>query len=160
MKRYLLFLLLLSGLMNAFAQELGTVKGKVTLKSGIPLEAVNVGLSGTTYGASTQADGQFVIQNVQPGEYTIAASFLGYEMSERDLYVKPGETVEISLIMTESSTQLQEVEITGRKEISYQNEVSFVASKTATALKDIPQAVSYVTKEVMQEQQVFRTSEI
>lgn len=160
MKEYLLFVLLLTVFNKTIAQDVGTVKGKVTLKSGVPLEAVNVGLSGTTYGTSTQADGQFVIENVKPGEYTIVASFLGYEMSQRDLYVNPGETVNISLIMKESSTQLQEVEITGRKEVSYQNDVSFIASKTATALKDIPQAVSYVTKEVMQEQQAFRTSEI
>lgn len=50
--------------------------------------------------------------------------------------------------MKAGSVELQEVEIIGRKETTYQNEVSFVASKTATALRDVPQAVSYVTKEV------------
>lgn len=142
------------------AQEFGTIKGKVTLKSGISLEAVSVGLLGTTYRASKKADGQFVIEKVKAGEYIIVSSFLGYETERREVYVKPGETVQMSLIMKESSTQLQEVEITGRKEISYQNDISFVASKTATPLKEVPQAASYVTKEIIQDQKTFRTSEI
>jgi iron complex outermembrane receptor protein len=160
MKKYLLLLLLLLVFDEITAQEPGTIKGTITIKSGAPLEAVNVGLLSTPYGASTQADGQFVIENVKPGEYVIVASFLGYEREERNIYVKPGETVQISLVMQESATQLQEVEITGRKETSYQNELSFVASKTATSLKEVPQAVSYVTKEVIQDQQAFRTSEV
>ena len=142
------------------AQNPGKIEGKVTLPAGTALEAVSIGLSGTSHGASSRSDGQFVIPDVPPGTYTIVATSLGYTTVKREVYVNAGETVYLSLTMTESATQLQQVEITGRKETSYQNEVSFVASKTATPLKDIPQAVSYVTKEVMQEQQIFRTSEI
>lgn len=160
MKTGLLIPLLLIVFSASIAQNPGKIEGKVTLPSGAALEAVSIGLSGTTYGASTQSDGQFVIADVVPGEYTVVATFLGYTPARKQVYVNPGQSVYMSLIMSENATQLQQVEITGRKETSYQNEVSFVASKTATALKDIPQAVSYVTKEVMQEQQIFRTSEI
>ena len=160
MKTGLLVPLLLVVLSAVYAQNPGKIEGKVSLPSGAPLEAVSIGLEGTSYGTSSQPDGQFVIPDVEPGEYTIVASFLGFTPAKRQVYVNPGKTVYISLTLTESATQLQQVEITGRKETSYQNEVSFVASKTATALRDIPQAVSYVTKEIMQEQQIFRTSEI
>lgn len=160
MKRKLLLLLLLLNVYKIMAQEPGTIKGKVVLKSGNFLEAVNVGLSGTSYGTATNGEGDFVIENVKPGRYTIVASFLGHETEKKEIDVRSGENTVITLVMRESSTQLQEVEITGRKETSYQNEVSFVASKTATPLKEVPQAVSYVTKEVIQDQQAFRTSEI
>ncbi|HBK71163.1 MAG TPA: TonB-dependent siderophore receptor, partial [Flavobacteriaceae bacterium] len=59
-----------------------------------------------------------------------------------------------------SNTQLQEVEIVGRKAKTYKNEVSFTATKTATAIKDIPQAVSYVTKEIFADQQAYRVNDI
>lgn len=160
MLRNLLAALALLGFFAADAQDGATVTGTVTMPSGAPLTGVNVGLLGTTYGASTNQNGAFEIRNIKPGKYTLAASFIGFTTVEKELYANAGATISLSITLNEISTQLQEVEITGRKETTYQNEVSFIASKTATPLKDIPQAVSYVTKEVMQEQQSFRTSDV
>lgn len=160
MKKILLVSVLFMVATHGIAQQMAAIKGRITVTNGSPLAAVNVGLVGTTHGASTDGDGQFEISNVSPGEYTISASFLGFDKQEKKIYLDAGQTLFVNLVMQESSTQLQEVEITGRKETTYQNEVSFIASKTATPLKDIPQAVSYVTKEVMQEQQSFRTADV
>ncbi|MFN4145767.1 MAG: TonB-dependent receptor plug domain-containing protein, partial [Runella sp.] len=61
----------------------------------------------------------------------------------------------------EDSTQLlQTIEIVGRKETDYKNPVSFVGSKSATPLKDLPQSVSYVTKELMLDQAAFRLNDV
>ena len=61
----------------------------------------------------------------------------------------------------EDSTQaLQTVEIVGRKETTYTNSQTFVGSKSATLLKDLPQSVSYVTKELMLDQGAFRLNEV
>lgn len=59
-----------------------------------------------------------------------------------------------------SKEPLQTVEITGRKESGYKNTNSFIGSKTATALKDVPQAISYVTKELMQDQSAVRMGDV
>jgi iron complex outermembrane receptor protein len=45
--------------------------------------------------------------------------------------------------------------VVGRKETEYKNSVSFVGTKTATALKDVPQSISYVTKELILDQGLF-----
>jgi iron complex outermembrane receptor protein len=55
-----------------------------------------------------------------------------------------------------NTEQLQTVEITGRKEQGYKNTNSFIGTKTATPLKDVPQSISYVTKELMQDQAAVR----
>lgn len=55
---------------------------------------------------------------------------------------------------------LQTVEVTGRKENSYKNERSFSATKIEMAVKDVPQAISTVTKELMHDQQAFRMGDI
>ena len=61
----------------------------------------------------------------------------------------------------EDSTQLlQNVEITGRKETDYKNQATFIGSKSATLLKDLPQSVSYVTKELMLDQAAFRVNDV
>ncbi|WPP50094.1 TonB-dependent receptor [Catalinimonas niigatensis] len=145
----------------SYAQDNAVVRGKILdAQSGNPLEAVNVGLSNTAYGATTDAQGEFRISNVDPGNYKLVTTSVGYEKNAKEISLAAGQTLEVNFNLQTTSTQLQEVEIIGRKETSYQNEVSFVASKTATALKDVPQAVSYVTKEVIQDQQAFRTSEV
>ena len=44
------------------------------------------------------------------------------------------------------------MEIIGRRESSYKNTSSFSGTKTATAIRDIPQTINYVTKEVILDQ--------
>ncbi|WP_343306788.1 TonB-dependent siderophore receptor [Chitinophaga niabensis] len=60
----------------------------------------------------------------------------------------------------DTTRQLQTVEVTGRKDNSYKNERSFSATKIEMAVKDVPQAISTVTKELMQDQQAFRMGDI
>jgi len=62
--------------------------------------------------------------------------------------------------MVPSTEQLQTVEITGRKESGYKNTNSFIGSKTATPLREVPQAISYVTKELMQDQSAVRVGDV
>jgi iron complex outermembrane receptor protein len=59
-----------------------------------------------------------------------------------------------------NTEQLQTVEITGRKEQGYKNTNSFIGTKTATPLKDVPQSISYVTKELMQDQSAVRMGDV
>ena len=56
--------------------------------------------------------------------------------------------------------ELQSVEIIGRRAISYDNKISFVGTKNATLVKDVPQAISFVTKEVFADQQAYRVNDI
>ncbi len=141
-------------------QETGSLKGKVVDTSNEPLPGLNVGLLGTTLGSVTDADGEFSIQSIPAGEYQLSVSGIGYQGQKKKITITGGETLSLNFTLKESLTQLQEVEIIGRKETTYQNEVSFIATKTATLLNEVPQAVSYVTKEIIQDQQAYRTADI
>lgn len=48
--------------------------------------------------------------------------------------------------------EIKEVEIFGRKEDNYKNTNIFSGTKTETAIKDIPQSINYVTKELILDQ--------
>lgn len=57
-------------------------------------------------------------------------------------------------------TSLQKVKVVGRKKPSYKADISSAASKTAIPLKDLPQSVSTVTKELMVDKQAFRINDV
>ncbi|MDP8205054.1 MAG: TonB-dependent receptor [Candidatus Electryonea clarkiae] len=63
----------------AFAASTGKIFGTcVDAENQEALIGVNVILEGTSFGASTDLDGNFFILNVPPGDYTLKASMLSY----------------------------------------------------------------------------------
>lgn len=162
MKNKALLIIFLITSITTFGQTgKGTVAGKVNTSDGQAAEFVNIGLKGTTKGTTANAKGEYEIQNIEPGIYTLIISFIGLETKEKSIEVKSNETTMVpEIVLKENSQTLNEVVITANQMRSYKNDVSFVVSKSATALKDIPQSVSYVTKEVVQDRQAFRVNDI
>ncbi|WKN43013.1 TonB-dependent receptor [Tunicatimonas pelagia] len=160
-KFILMFLLLFLGAGALLAQtNLGTIQGTITDKDNNPIPGLNAALRGTTLGNVTDADGEFTIGEIPTGSYQLMISGVGYQTQRRSVNVTEGQTLQLDFTLQPSLTQLQEVEITGRKETTYQNEVSFIGSKTATPLQDVPQSVSYVTKELILDQAAFRVNDV
>lgn len=86
----------------------GTVSG-----DGEPLPFVNIYLQDTSIGASTDLDGHYQLQNLQPGKHLLVASAIGYRMFRRELTLKAGETHTLHITMEPSAEALQEMVITG-----------------------------------------------
>lgn len=94
-----------------FAQ--GTIEGTVTEgRTGEPMPGVNVIIQGTTIGASTNPDGEYAINNVEPGTYTLEATFIGFANSSQEITVG-NETVVVNFELRQSSINLNEVVVTG-----------------------------------------------
>ena len=143
------------------SDDVGRITGRVIdAATEEPLPGVNVGLRGTTLGAATSQDGRFTIDGVPPDTYVLQASFVGYATIERTVTVESGTTTTVNLTFAPADVELQGVEIVGRRARTYAGDYSFVATKSATPLKDVPQSVSVITKEVMDDQQTYRLDEV
>lgn len=95
------------------AVEAQTITGMVT-GNDIALEFANVGLMGTTMGASTNSKGYYQINNVPEGEYQLTVSILGYEAQTKKVTLsasKPNAVINFTL--RESAAALGEVVISG-----------------------------------------------
>ena len=140
--------------------QTATVSGTVVDAAGAaPMPGVNVGIEGTVFGAATDAGGSFTIENIPPGRYVIVASSVGYEPSRRTVQLSAGETATIRFTLRMTDVELQEVEVVGRRETTYDASYSFAATKTATPITDVPQSISVVTKEVIDDQQIYTLNE-
>jgi iron complex outermembrane receptor protein len=147
----------------ALAQDdaTGTVRGQVVdATDGEGLRGVNVGLRGTTLGAATGAEGRFVVDDVPAGDYVLQASFVGYRTVEREVTVRAGETTTVDLRFAPTDVEMQGVEVVGRRSRSYDADYSFVGTKSATPLGQVPQSISVVTKEVLDDQQTYRLDDV
>jgi hypothetical protein len=102
---------------SLIAQErTSAIRGKVIDKeSRYTLPGVNVVILGThpPIGASTDIDGNYRIDNLPPGRYSIQMTFLGYEMvTFNNLLLMVGKDLEVNGEMAEAITELKQVEIT------------------------------------------------
>lgn len=80
-------------------QTKGQIAGKITdAETKDPLPGVNVIVKGTYYGAATDLDGNFTIRSVNPGQYTIEVSMIGYKKTQNTgVIVRSGQTTNLSL---------------------------------------------------------------
>lgn len=93
-----------------FTQNIrGTIVDKV---SQMPLPGANLVVLNTDplLGATTDVDGNFRLQNIPIGTYTIRVSFMGYkEFFVQNLRVNSGKEVVLSIVLEEDITQMEEI---------------------------------------------------
>jgi len=110
-KLFTLSFLLLSLL--SFAQK-GVIKGRVfNATSNEPVPLANVVLKGTTTGTTTDFDGNFVLENLEPGFTVLIISSIGFEpKTSQDIMVTNAKTAFIEVALSENTQQLDAVVIT------------------------------------------------
>ncbi|MHB1108299.1 MAG: SusC/RagA family TonB-linked outer membrane protein, partial [Lutibacter sp.] len=90
-----------------FAQQ--AVKGKVTeAAGGTALPGVGVIIKGTTIGAATDFDGNYILEKVKPTD-VLVFSYVGFNTQS----VTVGNNTTINVVLTESAESLDEVVIIG-----------------------------------------------
>lgn len=107
----LLILLFTATLSNA-----ATINGYVIdATSAEPLPVASVVLKGTDIGASTNLDGYFIIDYIDPGVYTLVISYIGYHSSEKEIIVYDWISDPLYLEIEPASVALEDVEVIVKK---------------------------------------------
>ncbi|WP_259016531.1 TonB-dependent receptor [Emticicia fluvialis] len=137
----------------AWAQN-GTVKGRVITSDGKAAEFVNVILKGTNKGTLTDTLGNYQISQVKAGDYTAQVSFIGLKAETRKFSMKAGETVTLDFTMDINANQLQEVVVAANPS-KYVSDYPSISLRLKTPLLEIPQNIQVITKQLIQDQQIF-----
>ncbi|MBW3128440.1 TonB-dependent receptor [Hymenobacter profundi] len=111
----LLFFLLLNLSSLAALAQTGTVRGTVKdATTQEPLIGGTVHLEGTTFGGPTGVDGDFILEKVPVGEYTLVVTSVSYKPTTvQKVAVVADKTTVITTTLESDNKQLSEVVVTG-----------------------------------------------
>ncbi|TPN87377.1 TonB-dependent receptor [Aquimarina algicola] len=143
----------------SFAQA--QVKGTVVDSQNIPIIGATISLKSeaNTFGKLTDDSGQFEI-SAPTGNYSIEIRYLGFQSYKNTIEVSEDTAYDIGTVTLEDGPeQLQSVEVIGRARTDYNSDYSFSSTKIAIANKELPQAISTVTKELFQDKQAFQIAD-
>lgn len=126
--------LILAG-MSGYAYNLPQkeVSGNVQDQNGMPLPGVNVTVSGTNIGTTTDFDGNYTITVPDPGQ-TLIFSFLGFATQE----VEVGERSVINVSLAEDQQALDEVVVVGYGQQSREELIGSVSQISTEDIADRP----------------------
>ena len=141
---------------GAFAE----ISGQITDNNGNPISEATISVKGQKRAVRTKGNGYFTLSELPSGETTIVVHAIGYAAQQRTLKLTNKSYQGVDFVMQERSDALPTVDVMGRREQSYKNSVSFVGTKTATALKDVPQSIGYVTKELVLDQGAITVNDV
>ncbi len=105
-------LISLPGMM--FAQ--GSIEGRVSdVETGEGLAAANVIVVGTSFGAAADLNGNYVIENIPVGTYTVKVSYIGYEVASHEVTVNAGEAATVNFELQPQALVTEGVYVTANR---------------------------------------------
>ena len=133
----------------------GTITGVVRDQStGETMPGVNVVIEGTLRGASTGPEGEFTINSVAPGRYSLNFTFISYRpLKVDDVEVKTGSVTLVNAVMSDQAVELDDIVVVATKRTD--SEVSVMNS-----IRSSPVVVSGISSQLISRTQDKDASEV
>jgi len=136
---FLIMLVFLLTWTAVFAGTTGKIRGVVQDVNGEPLPGANVVLMGTTMGASTDLNGEFIILLVPPGTYSLQATMMGYKPQIMNaVNVEIDRTTTANFPMEEEVIEGETVVVEARRDLVRLDVSASETNIDAAEVKNIP----------------------
>ncbi len=144
--RFLLILLCIFfvATLQCFAQQEGTVFGKMIDADQHPIINVNIKILGNPGGTNTNTEGFFQLNVPSGNKITLLISHISYETDSLEIQLKPGERKEISKTLKKSRTELQSVEVKDKQRQT--NSFNRLDPKTVTFIPTLSSGIEDLIK--------------
>ncbi len=144
---FIIGFILLSLLIDSHGQTI--IEGRVyNKKNNQNLVGANIFLENTSFGASTDTSGKFIItvNGLETGHYTLHVNYMGFHDHERKLLIRQGDKLSLKLPLKESFLYMDQIVVTG--------------TKTERILKDSPVTTMVIKGEKISESGASDVSEL
>ncbi len=128
--------MLLSLTFSTFAENTTTsIKGTVTDRnSNEPIPYASVAVEGSSLGAVTNFEGEFVIDQVPVGHHHLIASCVGYKLDKKELNIEVGSNNDIEFKIVEDFIGLDQVVVTADRNTIQRKDAPVVVNSISTKL--------------------------
>lgn len=102
-------------------------------------------LEGTSYGTSTDLDGNYLIDNIASGDYTVQVSYIGADTYKSSISFSGGEQ-KLDVALQMSANAVEEITVTGQRESQRMQQQamqieSIDIEKVSTNIRDLTEAI-------------------
>jgi|FLOH01.1.fsa_nt_gi hypothetical protein len=117
----------------------GVIRGFIyEEETGEPAIFCNVILKGTSYGASTDVNGYYIISKIDPGYYNLSITYLGYDTISQNIKIVADGIISQNFFLNKSSVRLETVTISAERATARTETNTSVIKITPKDIKQIP----------------------
>jgi len=95
------------------AQMPGNIAGTVSDNNGNPLFSASIGIDSSNYGTVTDELGKFTLKVPANHSLKLRVHYLGYSGYSTDIFLIPGETINLKIVLQPDIKQLEDVQVLG-----------------------------------------------
>ncbi|MDO5981421.1 TonB-dependent receptor [Flavivirga spongiicola] len=153
-KKLLLLLTIIFSATFVYGQR-GKIKGKVISRQGYEIANANISIKKTGTGTMTNSFGDYLIENIKSGNYTLKVTFVGYKSEEVLVLVKSNQTTNVPTItLLKGEEKLDEILVEGHKKNKYSAKTPSRSLRLKTEIVNLPQNVQIINNDLLVDQQV------
>lgn len=139
--------------MNDEEGNKGSITGIVRTSDNEPAGNITIQLNSINKSVITDENGNYSIQNIPPGNYTIVASFVGYDDVKKTVEIKAKKNTVVNFELQATAKELGEVIVFSSNK--YKSNQSNYVSKMPLANLENAQSYSVITKGLIKDQVLF-----
>lgn len=137
----IIILTLLPYITHVHAQSGASVNGYITdAETGETLLTANIALAEVNRGTSSNTSGYYTITNIEPGTYTLVASYIGYRRFEVEITLEAGENLRIDIEMVPEGVLLDAIVVESQSEREEQKNIGR-AQVSTQLIKELPSVI-------------------
>ncbi len=131
-------LLLFLTAVDSFSQNRAAINGYISDSgSGETLISANIAIKETGRGTSSNTSGYYSLTNLEPGTYTIVASYIGYQRFEKEVDLEPGLTLRLNIELSPAGVELEEITVRSEADMEEQRDIG-VSQLQTQQIKQMP----------------------
>lgn len=137
-KKLLAVLIIFLSAQITYGQQSASVSGYISdAETGETLISANIAIKDSRKGTSSNTSGYFSLTDINPGTYTIIATYVGYQRFEREISLEPGQSLRLDIELDPEGFQLEEVVVESEREKEEQRNIG-IAQMQTKLIKDLP----------------------
>lgn len=133
---------------NLVVQGTGAIRGRITdSRTGEGLIGANILIEGSSLGTTTDDKGNYRLEKLDQGTYTVVVKYLGYLTRTETINVVENRTVELNIQLEQSEIQMSEVVVT-------------TSTVIPTPVRKLPNTISVVTARDLEKMNPTNVAEV